>query len=382
VPRIDWVREVERPQSVRAMQLAGMFDIPPERKLRRSWSVNLPLDERDWNVGLVVGPSGCGKTSLLEELGANLSSQEWTEACLLDDFPADMSIKDIIGLLCAVGFSSPPDWMKPFGALSNGEQFRVNLARSLAETSDGVTYIDEFTSVVDRQVAQVASAALAKTARREKRQVVAASCHYDILEWLSPDWVCEPHSEDFHWRDGLQRPAIDLTLQRVHHSAWKIFAPYHYLSADLNTSARCFVAYWDGRPVAWSSALPFIGRLRGNRKMWREHRTVCLPDFQGIGIGTRVSNVMGAMLKALDIRWTSTTSHPAMITHRQRSGEWATTRKPSFTATSEGGKLNRMMNGGKSMARAGAAGRLTQAFEYIGPAWPDAAEAKRVWDGV
>ncbi|MEV1247900.1 hypothetical protein [Nonomuraea sp. NPDC049750] len=66
-----------------------------------------------------------------------------------------MSIKDIVALLGAVGLSSPPAWLRPYRTLSNGEAFRASIARALAESGDLVV-IDEFTSVVDRQVAKVA----------------------------------------------------------------------------------------------------------------------------------------------------------------------------------------------------------------------------------
>ena len=48
---------------------------------------------------------------------------------------------------------------------------------------------DEFTSVVDRQVAQTASLAISKAIRRTKKRFIAVSCHSDIIEWLEPDWV-------------------------------------------------------------------------------------------------------------------------------------------------------------------------------------------------
>src|SRR5439155_19760773 len=54
---------------------------------------------------------------------------------------------------------------------------------------DALPIFDEFTSVVDRTVAQIGSAAVAKTIRRSGKQLVAASCHYDVIEWLQPDWI-------------------------------------------------------------------------------------------------------------------------------------------------------------------------------------------------
>jgi len=107
-----------------------------------------------------------------------------------------MGIKEVVDLLTSVGFGSPPAWLRPFRVLSNGEQFRVMVARAIAETT-GLIAIDEFTSVVDRQVAKVASHTVQKAIRRRKRQLIAVSCHYDIIEWLQPDWVYQPHTRDF-----------------------------------------------------------------------------------------------------------------------------------------------------------------------------------------
>lgn len=36
---------------------------------------------------------------------------------------------------------------------------------------------------------------------------------------------------------------VNLDIIRVKYGMWKLFAPYHYLSASLNKSARCFCAY-------------------------------------------------------------------------------------------------------------------------------------------
>jgi hypothetical protein len=50
--------------------------------------------------------------------------------------------------------------------------------------------VDEFTSVVDRQIAKVGALAFGKAWRRNKgHKAVLLSCHYDIIEWLQPDWV-------------------------------------------------------------------------------------------------------------------------------------------------------------------------------------------------
>jgi len=111
----------------------GLFDLPPESHSRLTWQLALPLHERPWHVGLVVGPSGCGKSTVARALWPDALRQSanlrWpADRSLLDAFPEDLSIKDIAALLCAVGFSSPPAWLRPFHVLSTGQQFRVTIA--------------------------------------------------------------------------------------------------------------------------------------------------------------------------------------------------------------------------------------------------------------
>ena len=98
-----------------------------------------------------------------------------------------VSVDEITKMFYSVGFGSVPSWLKPYSVLSNGEKMRVDLARALLE-KDFVVF-DEFTSVVDRNVAQTACLAIAKAVKNTKKQFVAISCHYDILQWIQPDWV-------------------------------------------------------------------------------------------------------------------------------------------------------------------------------------------------
>lgn len=97
------------------------------------------------------------------------------------------TVADIEKMFYSVGFGSVPSWLKPYSVLSTGEKMRVDLARAMLER-DFIVF-DEFTSVVDRQVAQTASLAINKAVRKTNKKFIAVSCNYDILDWLQPDWV-------------------------------------------------------------------------------------------------------------------------------------------------------------------------------------------------
>jgi GNAT superfamily N-acetyltransferase len=269
-----------------------------------------------------------------------------------------MSIKEVTELLSSVGFSSPPAWLRPYHVLSNGQKFRCDLARLLALSSSSlvtghsslISVCDEFTSVVDRQVAQVGSAAIAKAIRKRGLKFLALTCHFDVTDWLQPDWIYRPDENTFSWRLLQRRPAIPLDIIRVAPSAWPLFAPHHYLSHDVNHSAACFFASVHGEPAAISSWLPFVGSGPSSR---REHRTVVLPDYQGVGIGMALSDALASMWTALGYVARSTTTHPAFIAARRRSRNWRMVRSPRL--------------GGRGDILKHATTRATAGFEYIGP---------------
>ncbi len=425
MPTVNFSRSVAIVRTPRVKQLEGMFDIPPAERSGVQWEVSLPLEERDWQIGLIVGPSGCGKSTLARKLfgAALVDGFEWPpDKSIVDAFPDSMGIKEVVGLLSSVGFSSPPSWLRPFRVLSNGEQFRVTIARALAERPE-LTVIDEFTSVVDRTVARIASAAIAKAVRRGNREeckpsqnrrcespaetsairnpptpdvpssrpsarrLVAVSCHYDIIDWLQPDWLYDPAAGEFQWRSlpggeegsptganeqrahafARQRPAIVLEIARVHRAAWRIFKPHHYLSGELNKSARCFMAFVVERPAAFAAVI-HAPDSRGS--YWREHRTVCLPDFQGVGIGNALSEFVASAFVATGKRYCSRTSHPAMIRHRAGSKKWTMHRGVSFGAK-HSGKFS-------AFNRSAALTRLTAGFRFTGEPNFEAARQLRI----
>lgn len=364
MPSAHIVKSVPVARTPRVLQVEGIFDIPPVAESREEWAVNLPLEEQEWNIGLIVGPSGCGKTTIARALWGDrvVSGFDWPEdESILDGFPKKMLIQDIVELLSSVGFSSPPLWLRPFRVLSTGQQMRVNLARLLAEYPD-FAVMDEFTSVVDRTVAQIGSAAVAKAVRRRKQKFVAVTCHYDVLEWLQPDWVYQPHCNEFLWRFPQRHPPIHLTVRRVDSAAWELFRPYHYLNHTFNRSARSFVAFLDGEiPVAFQAVIKSPHR---DRNIYRGHRAVCLPDYQGVGIGSALITYVASAYRGLGYRILSTTSSPALIKSRSRDPRWKCVRPPRLSSP-------RGKTAGKSFRSwTPAINRLTSTWEYIGPPMP------------
>jgi GNAT superfamily N-acetyltransferase len=279
----------------------------------------LPHIPDQFGIGLIVGPSGSGKSTILQTFGGE-SEVQWNQnKSVASHFNSADEARDKLG---AVGLNSIPAMLRPYHVLSTGEKFRADLARRL---NDGAI-IDEFTSVVDRNVARSCANALRRyVTNGSVSKLILATCHYDIVEWLQPDWFFDTASGQMAGGRGLRRPTIHIELLPCKASAWSVFRNHHYLDANINPSARCWLAVWDGVVVGFASCLAFPS---GNWKNgWREHRTVVLPDFQGLGIGTRISDAVGEIILSEGGRYFSKTSNHRMGDYRNRSAKWRATSK-------------------------------------------------------
>ena len=372
MPMHNLIVECPVHDSFRVRQVAGMFDVPLEQRAVERFAAEVPdLTER-WDIGVIVGPSGAGKSTIAKAAfgDALYLPQSWPDRLAVIDCFGDLPIKRITQVLGAVGLSSPPTWLKPHAVLSNGEKFRCELARALLQGRPLVVF-DEFTSVVDRTVAKIASAAVARTLRSGSLSLrfVAVTCHYDIVEWLEPDWVLDMAGQKLA-RGRLRRPRIKLEIRRTDRSMWPLFKRHHYLSGELHRSAQCFVGTVEGRGAVFTAVLFYP---HPNRPGWREHRTVCHPDFQGVGIGNAMSEFVASLYVAGGKPYFSTTGHPGMIWHRGRSPLWRSLRRPGIV-----GRLGKTSTAPGMRRHAGAV-RITAGFEYVGP--PRRAEAAALGAG-
>ena len=358
--RIDLVVESEVPASSRVSQLEAMFDVPPAEKSRMEWHGDLPIEQEPWNVGLIVGPSGCGKSTIAKQLfgSAYETPLAWSRGSVIDDFDSRFGIGDVTNACQAVGFNTIPAWMRPYAVLSNGEKFRVELARRILELPDPIV-VDEFTSVVDRQVAQIGAHAVQKYVRRNKRKFVAVSCHYDIIDWLQPDWIFEPATMHFARRSLQRRPSLDVTICRVPYSAWKLFAPYHYMSAELHRAARCFGLFVGNRITTFAGIMPkpiSNGKDAGTA-IAGVSRIVTLPDWQGLGLAFVLMEKLGAAYKAVGKRFRNYPAHPAFVRAHGRSDQWREFKRAGQFSPANG-------DTGVGFGRQ----RPCGVFEYTGPA--------------
>ena len=279
----------------------------------------MPSPPKDFKLGVIVGSSGSGKSTLLKQFG-NEEEVTWdNNKSIVSHFndPIEANIK-----LSAVGLNSIPTWGKPRNVLSNGEGFRADLARKLKNNA----VIDEYSSVINREVAKSCSVALSKYIKRHNlKNIILASCHDDILEWLQPDWVYNTDTQEM-LRGSLRQPKIHVQIHRGDRRYWELFARHHYLTSKLPPVVRSFILTWDKRLIGYIASIALPSRIPplydgDNRKFFRECRTVILPDYQGLGLGTRFSNAVADIHIEQGLRYFSKTSHKMMGEYRQNHPE-------------------------------------------------------------
>lgn len=104
-----------------------------------------------------------------------------------------------------------------------------------------------------------------------------------------------------------------------------MFKDHHYLRSDISKASRCFVGVWNDVVVCFGASMTLPN---GNFKNgWRGHRTVVLPDYQGMGIGVRFSDAIGQLHVDEGLRYFSRTAHPRMGYYRENSPLWKPTSK-------------------------------------------------------
>lgn len=352
-------------KSYRAARVKSLFNV--ESGADFSIEADIPIGEDGWKIGVIVGPSGSGKTSLGRKVfGADaMYEPTWPgDAPIVDAIAPGGDFDAVTGALASVGLGSVPSWLRPYQVLSNGEKFRANLARLVSEAPRAAV-VDEFTSVVDRQIAKIGALAFQKAWRRTTGQVVLLSCHYDILEWLEPDWVFDTATGKFAGR-GLQRPRIDLDIWQTDWRYWHLFEPHHYLKVPRMIAATCYVGAVDGEPVAHLAV-----STRPGLKEARACRMVVMPEWQGAGVGMRFLNAVcelwfrGENRFGLKLNTLFHTSHPGLCAALRRDAKWRQVSASMFGADKKKSESSIRASGSTPVGYGGHL-RAVQGFRYYG----------------
>jgi ABC-type Mn2+/Zn2+ transport system ATPase subunit len=327
--------------SFRCTMAANSLDIDVKKKSVHELNIQADL-QAPWNMGLIVGASGSGKTTLAKQIfGDDCFDFQIDESKpVLDQFPADWSYEQCQNALNGIGLSQVPCWIRPLYTLSNGQKTRAIAALQLARNEDFV--VDEWTSVVDRTVAKSMSHCLQKHARASQRKVVAVSCHYDVIEWLNPDWVLDCNKGTYIDRRLLRQEfkrteKLQFDIRSIGRESWKYFSKYHYLSDQLpGGHIKLFGLFHGNDQIGFQCFANYTPCRKGEVMKMHSNRTVIHPDYVGLGLGMRLIEETSHIMQkdGFDV-WAKFSSVPVAKAF-EKSKNWKLTSVQRFTPS--GGK--------------------------------------------
>lgn len=216
MPDFDIIKESSYKPTFRNESVKGQFDLSI-KSVKERFAGSIDIEGKNWSIGLIVGSSGSGKSTIAKQVFEKdyINAFDYGSGSVLDEMPKNKSTEQITSVFNSVGFATVWSWLKPYNVLSNGEKMRVDLANSILSDKETIVF-DEFTSVVDRTIAKTASFAIQKAVRKLNKQFVAVSCHYDVIEWLQPDWIYDTDKKEFFFAlENTKDQKLKLKLENV-----------------------------------------------------------------------------------------------------------------------------------------------------------------------
>lgn len=296
----DYLVRLESPiaTSFRCQKAANSLDIDVTKKSIHELKIKANIDS-DFSVGLIVGASGSGKTTLAKQIyGENCFNSDLDNSkTIIDQLPENLSYDECANILSGIGLTSVPCWIRPVYTLSNGQKARAEAALMMSKNSN-ISILDEWTSVVDRTVAKVMSHCVQKHARKTNKKIVLLSCHYDVIEWLNPDWIIDCNTQTFIDRRLLsidernRSEKLEFTIKETNRNTWKNFNKYHYLSENLPAGFIKIYGLFHGKnQIGFQCFANYVPHSDKNKKMILHfNRTVIHPDYVGLGLGIHLIN--------------------------------------------------------------------------------------------
>lgn len=285
---------------------ADSLDIDVQKKSIHSLTISADL-ESPYHIGLIIGASGSGKTTLAKKIfGEDCFKIVLDETKpIIEQFPETYDYETCATLLCGVGLTQVPCWIRPVYTLSNGQKARAEAA--LLMCRDELTIIDEWTSVVDRTVGKVMSYCLQKNARDKQKKVVILSCHYDVVEWLNPDWIIDCNKQEYIdrrllWQNFKRSEKLQFTIKESNRHGWKYFSKYHYLSENLPGGKVYYFGLFLGCDqigfIYYTNYVPHTAKQKENCQKMTMHanRIVIHPDYAGFGLGLKMTNITAEIM--------------------------------------------------------------------------------------
>ena len=281
----------------RCKMACDSLDIDIKKKSKHHLTIDAEIP-KDFNIGLIYGASGSGKTTLAKHIfGQDIFKNILNDnEPIINQLPLNLKYEECASMLNGIGLNSVPCWVRPVYTLSNGQKARAEAVLLMTQDVE-IIVIDEWTSVVDRTVAKAMSYTLQKYARKNNKKIILLSCHYDVIEWLIPDWVIDCNKQEFKLKQNAdfffsKRERLEFTIKQIDKQSWKYFSKYHYLSENLpGGRIYCFGLFYGENQIGFQCFANYTPIKKGTIPIYHSNRTVIHPDYQGFGLGIKLINL-------------------------------------------------------------------------------------------
>ena len=350
--------------SYRCKRAADSLDIDTEKKSIHELKIEADL-KSPYNIGLIVGASGSGKTTLAKQIfGENCFETILDQSKpIIEQLPKELDYDSCASILAGVGLTSVPCWIRPVNTLSNGQKARAEAALLMCKNDFSV--IDEWTSVVDRTVAKVMSHCIQKHARKTNSKIVLLSCHYDVIDWLNPDWIIDCNKQEFIdrrslWQSFKRSEQLNFEIKQITKQSWSYFSKYHYLSDKLPGGENYFFGlFHNENQIGFQCFSNYVPHRKGTKKIFHSNRTVIHPDYAGMGLGIKLITKTSFLMKEKGFRPMAKFSSTPIFKAMSKDPVWKL-----LDVKRQIGKMN---VGGNMMRKKGFRENIkTYSFEFIG----------------
>ena len=117
------------------------------------------------------------------------------------------------------------------------------------------------------------------------------------------------------------RPQKEFTIRSCGREEWIKFRKYHYLNTEIASACQCY-----GLFDANNDIIGFMGVLHQphgiNKKIKRVSRLVILPDYQGIGLGSKFLNEIAKIYVNNGYDFSIKTSAKNLINSLKKQNNW------------------------------------------------------------
>ncbi|MEM2108146.1 MAG: GNAT family N-acetyltransferase [Candidatus Bathyarchaeia archaeon] len=304
--------ETHAPLTARTLAVAEAFGLGVD-EAQRFTVLDTELRIAPTDIVYITGDSGSGKSVLLRALRADLGDEaiDLAEIAVDPDKPiietVGATVEEGLELLSRVGLNDAFLFLRTYSQLSDGQKYRYRIAK-LIESGRQWWLMDEFAACLDRDTAKIIAFNLQKIARQQRKAVIVATTHTDLLEDLRP-------SVHVHKRFGSEitinyypnEPAKECSLvgemRLVEGSLedWRRLAGFHYRSHKATAPRRIFslkrgeelcgvIVYTFPAPACFGRrmVLPKTSMRELNEKLSTINRVVVHPKYRSIGLGARL----------------------------------------------------------------------------------------------